>query len=128
VLYGSQVIVTNNRVYLLGGYSDVAVSTVYTAPINGDGTLGTWTTGTSLPGVLYGSQVIVTNNRVYLLGGYIGVAVSTVYTAPIEGGLNDYTGTTYIEASDALHFNLPYILPTPATFPDQESTISIIKV
>ena len=28
------------------------VSTVYTAPINADGTLGTWTTGTSLPGAL----------------------------------------------------------------------------
>ena len=48
----------------------VAVSTVYTAPINADGTLGTWTTGTSLPSVLCSSQAIVTKNRVYLLGGY----------------------------------------------------------
>ena len=83
ISYG-QVIVTNNRVYLLGGINNTAtLSTVYTAPINSDGTLGTWTTGTSLPGPLQNSQAIVTNNRVYLLGGVNGTAVSTVYTASI---------------------------------------------
>jgi len=48
----SQAIVTNSRVYLLGGYNGAAVATVYTAPINSDGTLGTWTTGTSLPSAI----------------------------------------------------------------------------
>lgn len=86
VLFGSQAIVTKNRVYLLGGQNNsVMVSTVYTAPINIDGTLGTWVTGTSLPGPLSLSQAIVTKNRVYLLGGTNGVGtVSTVYTAPIN--------------------------------------------
>ena len=94
----SQAIVTNNRVYLLGGStSSGAVSTVYTAPINSDGTLGTWTTGTSLPEAMYASQAIVTNNRVYLLGGFTGsAAVSTVYTAPInsDGTLGTWTTGT----------------------------------
>jgi hypothetical protein len=92
-LHYSHAVVTKNRVYLLGGSNGSApVSTVYTAPINTDGTLGTWTTGTSLPVVLYLSQAVVTKNRVYLLGGYEGSkAVSTVYTAPFAGGLNDYT-------------------------------------
>ncbi len=89
----SQAIVTKNRVYLLGGRNGSGwVSTVYTAAINADGTLGTWTTGTSLPGSLSNSQAIVTNNRIYLLGGYIsGSYVATVYTAIMYGGKNDYS-------------------------------------
>ena len=109
----SQAIVTNSRVYLLGGRNGTAVvSTVYTAPINSDGTLGTWTTGTSLPGVLGYSQAIVTNSRVYLLGGYSGTAaVSTVYTAPInsDGTLGTWTtGTSLpgiLDASQAIVTN-----------------------
>ena len=91
--YG-QPITTNSRVYLLGGSDSgggPAVSIVYTAPINTDGTLGTWTTGTSLPGALGSSQAIVTNSRVYLLGGSNNGSVSTVYTAPFLGGSNNYT-------------------------------------
>lgn len=103
-LYGSSVFVTKNRVYVCGGYNGTAyVATVYTAPINFDGTLGTWTTGTSLPGILYGSSQIVTNNRVYLLGGYNGTAVvSTVYTALIN---SDGTLGTW-----GTHNNIPMAL------------------
>ena len=97
-LIESQAIVTSNRVYLLGGrISGSTLSTIYTAPINEDGTLGTWTTATnSLPGVLYASQAIVTSNRVYLLGGQSGSAISTVYTAPIneDGTLGTWTTGT----------------------------------
>ena len=91
----SQAIVTKNRVYLLGGINsptNPAVSTVYTAPINEDGTLGSWTTGTSLPGPLARSQAIVTSSRVYLLGGGNDSGyVPTVFTAPFAGGSNDYS-------------------------------------
>ena len=88
----SQAIVTKSRVYLLGGsINGSASATVYTAPINEDGTLGTWTTGTSLPGTVYVSQAIVTKSRVYLLGGLINDSSSSiVYQAPFSGGLNDY--------------------------------------
>ena len=98
ILIFSQAIVTKNRVYLLGGYSNSsASSTVYTAPINLDGTLGAWTTGTSLPDTVGYSQVIVTKNRVYLLGGYVNSSYSsTVYTAPInlDGTLGAWTTST----------------------------------
>ena len=106
----SQAIVTKNRVYLLGGFNgSSSVSTVYTAPINSDGTLGTWSTGTSLPGALYGSQAIVTQNRVYLMGGWTTAGVATVYTAPFSGGLNDYSTfyTTGYTATDPDNFRLP---------------------
>ena len=98
--WGAQVVSINSRVYVLGGTNGSSyVSTVYTAPINSDGTLGTWTTGTSLPGVLGNSQAIVTKDRIYLLGGQVagGAArVSTVYTAPInsDGTLGTWTTGT----------------------------------
>ena len=99
-LADSQVVVTKNRVYLLGGYNgSTYVATVYTAPVNADGTLGGWSTGTSLPGILVKSQAIVTKNRVYLLGGSNGNGVvSTVYTAPInaDGTLGTWTTGTSI--------------------------------
>ena len=109
----SQAIVTSSRVYLLGGViNGSSSSTVYTAPINSDGTLGTWTTGTSLPGTVSYSQAIVTSSRVYLLGGVINGSWSngnTVYTAPFSGGLNDYSlyynGT--ITPTDPANFRLP---------------------
>ena len=97
VLAYAPAIVTKNRVYLLGGYvygsSGSIISTVYTAPINEDGTLGDWTTATSLPGPLGMSQAVVISNRVYLLGGR---TLSTVYTAPIneDGTLGTWTTDT----------------------------------
>jgi len=85
-IYYSQAIVTNNRVYLLGGnINNVISSAVYTAPINPDGTIGTWVIDTPLPVTIINSQAIVTNNRVYLLGGTINsYSSTTVYTAPIN--------------------------------------------
>ena len=86
----TQAVVTKNKVYLLGGYNGSAVSTVYSAPINADGTLGAWSAGTALPGTLSHSYAVVTENRVYLLGGSSDGAnsVSTVYTATIDSSGN----------------------------------------
>jgi len=97
VLSYSSVIVTKNRVYLLGGWNakDV-ISTTYTANINEDGTLGEWTIGPSLPGKLAMSQAVIIKNRVYLLGGYILDALSVVYTTIInnDGTLGEWTTDT----------------------------------
>ena len=82
----SQAVVTRNRVYLLGGYftGNHYLSTIYSAPINIDGTLGSWTTAGNIPAAFGQSQVVVTENRVYLFGGYTGGFLSTVYTASIN--------------------------------------------
>ena len=101
-VFASQAIVTNNRVYLLGGSNGDAYSyTTYTAPINPDGTLGTWTTGTSLPDTVGHSQAIVTKKRVYLLGGHSVRGKSTVYTAPVnpDGTLGTWTTSTSLPAT-----------------------------
>lgn len=77
----SSLVVTKNRVYLLGGINTTqAVSTIYTAPINPDGTLGGWTTAGDLPEAPAYLKPVVTKNRIYLLSGYY----TTVYTAPIN--------------------------------------------
>jgi N-acetylneuraminic acid mutarotase len=101
---GGAIIATKNRVYACGGYSGASSSAVvYTAPINSDGTLGTWTTDVSLPGALYATQGVVTKNRVYLLGGYLTGAVSTVYTAPINSDGTIGTWTTGTSLHTALY-------------------------
>jgi hypothetical protein len=107
-LGASQAIVTKNRVYLLGGRNDSTYfSIVRSAPINADGTLGTWVTDTnSLPGPLYASQAIVTKNRVYLLGGSNGSShISTVYIASINA---DGTLGTWVTDTNSLPGPLTY--------------------
>lgn len=96
---GAKIFVTKNTVYLVGGYVNGAYSsTVYSAPIDSNGVIGAWSTGTSLPGVLAFSSLAVTRNRVYLIGGTTNGSnsVSTVYTAPINvnGTLGTWTTTT----------------------------------
>ena len=116
-LFSSPVVVTKNRVYLCGGgtgvpASVVATSSIYTAPINTDGTLGTWTTATSLPSVLVYSNPVVTSNRVYICGGQTANGsgpVATVYTAPIntDGTLGTWaTGTNLPGATKATAFQV----------------------
>lgn len=82
----SQSIVTKNRVYLIGGFTGNAwLSSTFTAPINPDGTIGTWVTGTTLPIAVGYSKALITNNRVYVLGGYTGTTwLSSIFTAPIN--------------------------------------------
>ena len=106
------VFVTKNRLYLIGGFDGSStVSSVYTASINTDGTLGAWTTGTSLPIMLNGAKVFVTSSRIYYLGGYmIDQALSaSVYSASVVGGLNDYSGfyTGGYSTTDPDNFRLP---------------------
>jgi len=102
-LANSSAIITNNRIYLLGGENSAGSSTnvVYTCHINSDGTLGTWTTGTSLPLSVASSQAIVTKNRVYLIGGWTTVSVSNVYTAIInpDGTLGNWASANSLPAA-----------------------------
>lgn len=102
--YVAQIVATANRVYVLGGIStsDTRVSTVYTAPIQPDGTIGTWTTGTALPALLNPSHLVVTKSRVYLLGGYINITrTANVYYAAIntDGTLGTWTTGTAMPAA-----------------------------
>ena len=73
--YLHSVAVTKNRVYVMGG-TTVSGTTyytrteVYTAPINPDGSLGTWTASTAMPGPKCAAEVVVLQNKLYCIGGY----------------------------------------------------------
>ncbi len=103
VLALSEVIVTKNRVYMLGGSDGTTtLATVYTAPINVDGTFGAWTTDTSIPVALKNAHAVVTKDRVYLFGGNNGTtAVSTIYTAPVnlDGTIGAWTASGNIQTA-----------------------------
>jgi hypothetical protein len=88
----------NGYVYEIGGFQASSnVATVYYAAINSNGTLGSWSTTTSLPVALRQSTSIAYNGYVYEIGGYNGSsAVTTVYYAAINsnGTLGSWSTTT----------------------------------
>lgn len=99
---------TRNRVYLVGGApSNTSVSaTVYTAPINTDGTLGVWTTGPTLPTALSDTQAFVTKGKLYVVGGYNPTGrLNVVYSATIntDGTLNAWVTETSLPATLSGH-------------------------
>lgn len=97
----SQVVCTKNRVFLLGGHNGTSyVANTYSAPINADGTVGAWASGTALPAAVGRAQALVTFGRVYLIGGFSGSHLSTVYMAAInvDGTLGSWVATTALPA------------------------------
>lgn len=96
--FDAQAFVTKNRVYFVGGRTGSGdVATTYTAPINTDGTLGTWVAAGNLPGAISQHQVVFTTNRVYLIGGQTSNNyVNTVYTAVVntDGTLGAWSADT----------------------------------
>lgn len=87
--------VTKNRVYYVSGSNGSGyVGTVQTAPINADGTLGSWTIGTAIPATFYGAQAVLTKNRVYVIGGNYSSGANNVWSAPInsDGTIGTWVG------------------------------------
>lgn len=89
-LQESQAVTTPSRVYLLGGYSNGGVlDSIYSAPINAAGIIGTWVTETNkLPGTARLSRAITTSTMVYLMGGLdaSNKASNLIYGATANGG------------------------------------------
>lgn len=90
----SNVIVTRNRVYLIGGIvGGVASTKVYSSVIGPDGSVENWEIYGDLPVPTYGACSFVTSTGLYVLGGYrsgsVGQRVDCVDTT---GGLDDYSG------------------------------------
>lgn len=100
----SQVVVTRNKVYLLGGTMLAgATDKVYVASIDPDtGSIGSWVEDAgTLPLAIRQARAITTLNRVYLLGGFTTAVSPAVLTAPINesGEIGSFSFTTSLPYS-----------------------------
>jgi Carbohydrate binding domain len=88
-LDGSTTVVANGYVYVIGGYNGSAtVNTVYHAPLNSDGSIGSWTSDAqTLPVNTSGATGVVADGYVYVIGGTSGSSCMTsIYYAPLGSG------------------------------------------
>jgi hypothetical protein len=96
-LFALQAVVFHGRIYVAGGNAagGAPVTKVYSARINSNGTLGTWSESTDLPGPLAYHQMVVIAGTLYVLGGsnaavdpisksLSAAAQATVYYNPIN--------------------------------------------
>jgi hypothetical protein len=82
-------VATKGRIYLIGGRNDSSYfSSVYSAPINADGTLGSFREETSLPIVRLDTTCFVIKNKLYVTGGYTNAIYRT--TINNDGTLNSW--------------------------------------
>lgn len=86
------IVCSTNRVYLIGGIINGTHSNkIYSAAINQDGSLGTWSNNAVLPNSSFSSAVFITNTRLYIIGGYRNNTLSNrVDYTVIPSGRNDY--------------------------------------
>jgi N-acetylneuraminic acid mutarotase len=76
-------IAANGMIFSIGGYNgSVTTSSFYVAAVSGNGSLGSWSSGTSLPVPLYLFGVANNNSYIFLTGGQNnnGDNVSAVYS------------------------------------------------
>jgi hypothetical protein len=87
-------IAAKGRFYLIGGYSfpSGSLSTVYSAPINPDGTLGSFREETPLPNGKENPACFVIKDKLYVVGGCNDGTTDTVYRTTInnDGTLSNW--------------------------------------
>lgn len=100
--------------YVLGGDSGTAgtsaQSTVYSAPFNANGTIGTWKTDlSSMPAARFDGGAVAFNNALYYVGGDSGSGTSTATTYYVYlNGDGSFKGSWLQESSDTNNtINLP---------------------
>jgi N-acetylneuraminic acid mutarotase len=100
-------VTANDHVYVIGGKDARGdeQSTVSSARLNADGSLGEWATTTALPAPRQDHNAVVAGGRLYVIGG--GGPDDTVYSAPLNADAT--VGTWRSETS------LPLALDDPAS-------------
>ncbi len=94
--------VYNGYLYEIGGLQgSTYLSSVYSAPIDPAGVIGSWAATTSLPTATAYATSAVYNGYVYEIGGQTTAAVATVEYAAIStnGTLGSWTATTSLPAA-----------------------------
>ena len=112
---GHTAVAYNGYLYVLGGYNDPVVccgagllNTVEYAPINANGTLGSWTATTSLTTARRAHTSVAYNGYLYVLGGT--GPINTVEYAPINanGTIGAWSATSSLTAARQLHTSVAY--------------------
>lgn len=99
----------NGFIYLIGGLDGAGNgrSEVFFAPLNLDGTVGSWGTTKALPQPLSASGAIIFHGRIYVAGGNdaAGSPVASVYSAKIkaDGSLEDWQTLPALPEARAYH-------------------------
>lgn len=105
---GHRAFITSSRMYVLGGSVDgnsTGIVNTYYAPINADGSLGSWVAGPDLPTPNQFFSIAVTKNKLYVIGGHTGtVTVSAVSVADIDtnGVLGAFTSNSFLPQARAM--------------------------
>jgi hypothetical protein len=99
---GATSVVKDGYIYVMGGYSGsgIYIDNVYYAPINSNGTIGTWSTTSVLPQGIAFSSSAEYNGYIYEIGGYNGSNISDIYYSQIQsnGSLGAWINTGTIPA------------------------------
>jgi len=111
IVYTHASVAYNGYLYVLGGNNNsVNISTVYSAPIKSDGTIGAWATLSTLPVILRYHSSVAYNNYLFAVGGHVSAAVSTVYSARIkdDGTIGSWATLSTLPALRRLHLSVTY--------------------
>ncbi|MGB4759262.1 MAG: hypothetical protein WBP26_04325 [Candidatus Saccharimonadales bacterium] len=84
-------VATDGYLYMMGGMNSsgtpVYYDDVYYAPLNADGSIGTWSTTTNLPANRNSAGITAWSGRIYIVGGGTGASPTlTVYSSAIGSG------------------------------------------
>lgn len=99
---GASSTIMNGYIYQVGGCTNIGCSslqaTTYYAPINSDGSLGSWSSGGSLPASRSWGKLVNAGGTLYYIGGQTGAATTTAvstiyYTSGISSGNPTWNGT-----------------------------------
>ena len=94
----------NGYLYVIGGSTcdaNCSLNDVQYAPINQDGSIGTWNSTTSMPTSRFGAASIVHNGYLYVTGGWSGwsgnISYNDVHYAKInsDGSVGTWSTSTY---------------------------------
>jgi hypothetical protein len=99
---GTSLAIYKGYAYAVGGYNGTSYSTtVYYAPVNTDGTIGSWSTTSSFTTARYNAATVVYNDNLYLVGGADSAAMNDVQYAAINsnGTLGTWAASTDIEGA-----------------------------
>jgi parallel beta-helix repeat protein len=98
---GGQLVFFDDYVYVFGGRNagEFRLTEVYYNTVGADGTLGTWTETTSLPGLYYDHVEVRVGGYVYLLTGAAGSTAAWYAALNPDGSLGGWVSTASLSPS-----------------------------